>query len=537
LAGNMEKVVIDGESLERAHVVSVARGYKEGKTKKYPKVVINKEKEKKIKKIRSYVDEEWLSGNPPTIYGFNTGVGVLKDSQIDTAKNDKFQQLMIESHSAGIGDPAPEEVIRATMLMRANALTRCVSGIRIEVIKRLLSMLNKEVHPVIPEQGSVGASGDLAPMAHLVAALVGHDEAEVFYRGERMPAAEGLKAAGIEPKFTMKAKDVLAMINGCTFTLGYAVLALEDSWKLMKSANLAAALSIESMRGEMAAFDDRIQVARNQDGQREVAAEIRDLLVDSEWATEEARKIKLPYENRKGDFKPRVQDAYALRCIPQVHGASQDVLKFTEQILENEMNAATDNPLIFAKEGGGYEALSGGNFHGQYLSYAMDYLSIAVHEVGDISERRSSRMMDPNLSYGLPPNLVGGTVGLNTGFTLAQCAASSLVSENKRMCFPSSADSIPTKSNQEDHVSMAPIAARKAREIVDNTRKIIAIEFLCAAQGISLITDELDDLELATATGEAYEKIREKIPATGEDRFVSKQMKIVYDMVTEDELK
>ncbi len=526
------RVVLDGENLKRKDVVKAARG----DSGKYPEVALSLKVIEKLKRVRKYVDEKWLSGKAPTIYGFNTGVGVLKDEQIDEQENDEFQRLLIESHAAGIGDDAPVEVVRATMILRANALARGVSGIRVEVVERLLEMLNQGVHPVIPEQGSVGASGDLAPMAHLVAALTGHDDAEAVYRGEKMKAVEALEKAGMETSFQMKAKDVLAMINGCTFTLGYAVLALEDSRNLIENVNLASAMSIESMRGEMAAFDERIQVARNQKGQIKAAEDIRNILNDSEWATEKGRKIKLKNEKREGEFKPRVQDAYTLRCIPQVHGPGYDVLDFVEEIVEREMNAAIDNPLIFEDEDNGYEALSGGNFHGQYLAYAMDFLAVAVHEIGDISERRTSRMMDPKLSYGLPANLVGDRVGLNTGFILVQAAASGLVSENKVKCFPASADSIPTKNNQEDHVSMATYAARKAREVVDNTRKIIGIEFLCAAQAISLIEDEMGELKMAVKTEKAYEKIRRQIPVTGEDRFVHKQMEKVYEMVANNEL-
>ncbi len=546
MSSKFENIIIDGSSLTLEEAAAVARGTESdgnqdtGGTgsrpeRSYPLVSLSGKAANRLKKVRDYVDNKWLSGNPPTIYGFNTGVGVLKDEQIETTENDRFQQLMIESHSAGIGEPAPEEVVRATMLFRANALARGVSGVRLEVVERLLEMLNKGLHPVIPSQGSVGASGDLAPMAHLVAALTGHQEAEINYRGQVMSAAEALEKADMEPAFKMKAKDVLAMVNGCTFTLGYAALALVDARDLLAGANLATALSMEAMRGERAAFDDRIQTARNQEGQREVAAEIRRLLKGSEWTTEEGRRIKLPYEKREGEFKPRVQDAYALRCVPQVHGATKDVFKFVREIVEREMNAATDNPLIFTKEDGGYEALSGGNFHGQYLAYAMDYLAVAVHELGDISERRSSRMMDPGLSYGLPPNLVGGQVGLNTGFTLAQCAASALVSENKGLCFPASADSIPTKSNQEDHVSMAPIAARKTRTIIKNTEKIIGIELLCAAQGISLTQDKMGELQLAEATAETMKKIRARVSETGNDRFIHKQMEVVCGMVRDKE--
>lgn len=532
---NSVALILTGRDLTLADVVRVARGV--GQTEKtYPEVRLAPEAREHLIEVRRYIEQNWLKPDAPTIYGFNSGVGKLKDTHIAPEENDLFQKMIIESHCSGIGDAASEEVVRATMLMRANALAKGVSGVRVQVVERLLEMLNRGVHPVMPLLGSVGASGDLAPMAHLVSVLVGHPEAEAFFQGERLPAQEALQRAGLEPTFEMKAKDTLGMINGCTFTLGMAVLATHDARRVVKLADVACALSMETMRGEMGAFDSRIQEARNHPGQIQAAENIRTLLRGSQWTTDDARKIKLKDEIREEEWQPRVQDAYSLRCVPQVHGAVLDVLDFVEQVLVREANAATDNPLMFMEENGEYTGISGGNFHGEYLAFAMDFLTVAIHEIGNISERRSARLLDPTMSYGLPRNLVGSTVGLNTGFTLAQCAAAAIVSENKTLCFPASADSIPTKSNQEDHVSMSTWAARKAEMVLRNLFKILGIEVLCAAQGIACVEGQLPGLKLSPVTQRVYDRIRQDIPATGDDRYMNKQMRLAIELAETDAL-
>jgi histidine ammonia-lyase len=524
-----ETVTINGYDLTLEQVIAVARG--NGKDV-YPQVLLADAARQTMADVRNYIDKEWLKEDSPPVYGFNTGVGKLKDTHITPADNLHFQELMINSHCGATGNPAPIDAVRATMVIRANALAKGVSGIRPVVVERLLNMLNQGVHPVIPELGSVGASGDLAHLAHLVSVLVGHPEAEAFLGEERLPAGEALKRVGLEPVFRMEAKDVLAMINGCTFTQGMAAIVMTDALDVMQQANLACALSMEAFRGELAAFDERIQAARNQPGQAVVASEIRRYLEGSGLTTDEARQIKLRDEYREGPWQPRVQDAYSLRCVPQVHGAVYDVLRFCRDTMEREMNAATDNPLIFqGKEG--YEALSGGNFHGEYMAFATDFLAIAVHELGNISERRSARLLDPTMSFGLPRNLVGDRVGLNTGFPVVQCAAAALVSENKTLCFPASADSIPTKSNQEDHVSMATWSARKARQVVENTRRILAIEYLCTCQGISLLELQVGSGRMAPATERAYKAFRQHVAATVEDRYMHRQIQEAEKLVTE----
>jgi histidine ammonia-lyase len=317
--------------------------------------------------------------------------------------------------------------------------------------------------------------------------------------------------------------------------------------ELVRYAELACALSMEAMRAVRDALDDRIHAARNHPGQRASAEMLRSLLEGSQWVEEEARRIRFPYERpTEHGQRCRVQDAYSLRCAPQVHGAARDVLDFVRVVLERELNAATDNPLVVparrlpgaqsTEARAAYEVLSGGNFHGEIIAFAMDFLAVAVHELGSISERRSARFLDPTMSHGLPPNLVGTEPGLNTGFAVVQCVASSLVAENRTLCTPASIDSIPTKGNQEDHVSMATWAARKARRVVENCRAILAVEILCACQGISLAQAYLGGLSLGRGTGAAYRALRRRVPATTDDRYMNEQLSEVIRMMQEGSL-
>lgn len=535
----MDTVILDGDSLTLEQVIAVSRGQvDEAGTRRHAPVALAEAARERIVKVRRFIDDNWLSDDAPVVYGFNTGVGPLKDKRISAEDNDRFQHNLMLSHAADIGDPAPEEVVRATMVTRVNALAKGVSGVRLEVVERLMEMLNKGVHPMIPDQGSVGASGDLGPMSHLMVSLMGHHEAESFYNGELMSAPEALKRAGISPvEFGLKGKDGLAVINGCSFALGYAALALFDAWRGLKQANLACAMSMEALRGEMAAFDPRLQEARTQIGQIEAAAEIRRFLAGSRWTTDAGRQVKLPNDKSTAPWSPRVQDAYALRCAPQVNGAAWDALDFAQKIIEREMNGAIDNPLIFpTADGKGYEAVSGGNFHGQQLAFAADMLAMGIHEAGSISERRSSRQLDPNLNFGLPPNLIGSTVGLNTGFPVTQNGAAAIVMENRTLCFPTSTDSIPNKSNQEDHVSQATWASRKARMVADNVFKIIGIEFLCACQAVSLAKPHMGDLAMAATTARVFDRFRQTVPMVTEDRYMYRLIRDAIDLVRSDEL-
>ncbi|HZU63274.1 MAG TPA: histidine ammonia-lyase [Novosphingobium sp.] len=525
----MKELVLDGQTLTPDDVVRAARGDGTGA---WPKVSLGEDARRITEEVRAYVEKNWLTDEAPPIYGINTGLGRLRDVRISAADFESYQRHIIESHSAGIGEPITEEQARATMVLRVNALAKGCSGLRVACLDRLLAMLNAGIHPVIPSQGSVGASGDLAPLAHLVTVMVGHPKAEAFYKGQRMAAADAFAAAGLPTDFDLKPKDVLALINGSTVALGISILALADAKLLAKNADIALALSVEAMRGELNAFDERIHQVRNCPMQVLVSGNVLKVVSESQWTTEEARQVKLPDEVRPNDiYVPRVQDPYSLRCAPQVHGAARDALLYAETLLGREANAATDNPLIFPDGKGDYVVLSGGNFHGEPIGYAADLIALAVAEIGAISERRSYRLTDPTMSYGLPLNLVGGMLGLNTGFSLVHCSAAALASENKVLCFPSVADSLPTKANQEDHVSMCTFSARKAVMVVKNTSAILAVEFLCAAQGIDLASKTLGERKIGTGSAAAKGRLRNDIDATGEDHYQSSDMYVAQELV------
>lgn len=524
-------VEVDGSSMTIDKIVAVARRSSSGT---YATVALSGEARRVTNEARAFVDEHFLAADAPAIYGINTGLGRLMDVRVPAEDQARFQRLVINSHSAGVGEPLPLDETRALLLLRANAIAKGMSGVRVECIDRLIDMLNADVLPVIPSQGSVGASGDLAPLAHLVSVMVGHEKAEAFYRGERMPAVQALAAAGLDTEFELAPKDVLALINGSTISLATACLALHDAWSLTRQADVALALSLEAVRGELDAFDERIHLARNAPGQVTVARNVRALTEGSERTVEEARKIQLPDEQRVGGaYKTRVQDAYSLRCAPQVHGTTRESLLFAETLLVREANAATDNPLVLADGAGGYDVLSGGNFHGEPIGVAADLIAIAVAEVGAISERRSFRLTDPNLSYGLPLNLVGGQLGLNTGFSIVHCSAAAIASENKVLCFPSVVDSVPTKANQEDHVSMCTFSSRKARNVIKNTQVILGVEFILAAQGIDLSAPHLGGRRPGLGSSAAYEAVRSVVPMTREDIYQSEQMYNAQAMVAD----
>ena len=526
----MSKVILDGNSLTIEDVVNVARHY--------TPVEIAAESRAEIIKVRDYIDEKWMQEESAPVYGFNTGLGKLKNTTIEMAENELFQFNIVMSHCGGVGEPASEEVVRATMLVRVNAFCQGVSGIRIEVIDRLLEMLNKKVHPVIPLQGSVGASGDLAPLAHMVAALIGYPEAEAFYEGRRMPAVKALEKAGITPlEFKLKAKDCLALINGTTVFAGMAALNCYDAQKLILECEISAALSLEAIRGERAAFEPGIHRVRKHKGQVDCAENIRKIIDGSERTSEEARKVNLKGDLLNQGHRPRVQDAYSFRCAPQVQGAVRDNLVYVNQIITEEINAATDNPLVFWDESEKLSFYSGGNFHGQSVAFVMDILCMSVAELGSISERRTFNMLDPTLSYGLPANLAGHPSGLNYGYAIIACTASALVSENKTLCAPASVDSIPTKSNQEDHVSMAPWAARKAKMVIDNVIKILGIEYLVAAEAISLTRHQLGDFKLGSGTAAAYNRIRQDVEATSCDTYMPAQSTPMIKLVEGGQIK
>ncbi len=512
----MNKIILDGHSLTIEDVVNVSR-------KNYL-VELSDASRNEIVKIRSIIEEKWITDDAPPIYGFNTGVGKLKDYNISAEDNVNFQRNIVLSHCGGVGEPASEEIVRATMLVRINAFCQGVSGLRIETVDRLLSLLNNQIHPVIPVQGSVGACGDLAPLAHMTSVMIGFEDAEAYYKGERLPARVALKRAGLKTDFVLQAKDCLALINGTTMFAGLAALNVADAEEQIKIAEISGALSLEAMRGELAAFDKRMHIVRKQKGQITTASNILRLVEGSTRTTEEARKVHLKDDVLHPNYQPRVQDLYSLRCLSQVQGACRDNFEYVKQLINNEINAATDNPLVFWNDDTkDLDFISGGNFHGEPIAFAMDILAISLAEIGNISERRTFSLCDNTLSYGLPPMLVGEPVGLNCGYPVISCAAAALASENKGLCFPASVDTIPTKSNQEDHVSMAPWACRKLSQIIGNLNRILGIEFLLASRGIYITENYLGDFNLGKGTVEAYKLLIEKIPFTNNDSYMPNQ--------------
>lgn len=476
-ANHAEPVVLDGGGLTLEQVAEVARNFRRAE--------LAPEAREAMAKSRALV-EKWVAERK-AVYGINTGFGSLQNVAIPVEKVEQLQENIILSHAAGVGDVVPEEVVRAMMLLRVNALAKGYSGIRVEVVERLLEMLNKRVCPVVLDKGSVGSSGDLAPLAHMTLPLIGRGEA--FYEGERLTGAEALKRAGIEP-VVLGAKEGLALTNGTQFMTAVGALALLDAEALAKTADVAGAMSLEAMKGRSAAFAEEAQQLRPFKGQIDCARNIRALIAGSQLIDVEDGDTKTEVEvEGKTEYKTKQQDAYSLRCMPQVHGASRQAIAFVRGMLETEINAATDNPLVLAG-GEGPDAqearsISAGNFHGQPVALSMDFLALAVAEVGNISERRVARLMNAAESYGLFPYLIEDA-GLNSGMMIAQYAAAALVSENKVLIHPASGDSIPTSSNQEDHNSMGNIAARQAREVLGNVQRVLAIELLCAAQAIGI---------------------------------------------------
>ncbi|MCA1035611.1 histidine ammonia-lyase [Bacillus infantis] len=442
--------------------------------------------------VRKIVEEERV------IYGINTGFGKFSDVLINQKDVKALQLNLIRSHACGVGEPFPESVSRAMLLLRANALLKGFSGVRPELVERLLAFLNEEIHPVIPQQGSLGASGDLAPLSHLALALIG--EGEVFYKGKRMPSSEAIESAGLPP-FHLEAKEGLALINGTQAMTSMGAVAYLEAEQLAFQSEMIAAITMEGLNGITDAFDERIHQARGYQQQIDTAARMRDYLAGSRLTTVQ------------GEL--RVQDAYSLRCIPQVHGASWQALDYVKEKLEIEMNAATDNPLIFDE---GEKVISGGNFHGQPIAFAMDFMKIAVAELANISERRIERLVNPQLSD--LPAFLSPEPGLQSGAMIMQYSAASLVSENKTLAHPASVDSIPSSANQEDHVSMGTIGSRHAWQIIQNATRVLAIELICAMQAAEFRGVE----KMASKTRKIYEKAREIVPSITKDRVFSKDI-------------
>ena len=524
-------VTIDGVKLTIEGVVRVARL---GANGRYEKATLSAKARERISTTRAFIDQNWMHDDAPLMYSFNTGVGLFKDQRVLMSDMAAYQTKSIYAHATGIGEPLDEDVVRATMLLRANAFASNYSGPRVEVVDRLLDFLNKGLVPVIPAKGSVGASGDLAPLAHMSGALCGFPEAEIIYRGKRIPARDAIKKAGLEVDFVLHAKDASALINGSTVSLAIAVLALYDARRIRKAADIGMSLSLEAMRGELAAFDARVHKARPHEGQRKIAGNIRKITQGSKRCSAEARETLYPDEARAAGKSPppRVQDVYSLRCTPQVHGPVLEALEYATKIIATEINSATDNPLIFENDDGSSVIISGGHFHGQYVAQAMDLVAMVMTDLGSICERRLARLIDPTMSYGLPRNLLAGKRGLNTGFATVQCSMSALVMENRTLSMPGSVDSIPGKSNAEDHVSNSTWCARKARTIVGNVEFIVATEILMAGQALTLISDLAKDHPIGKGSEAALASFRSVVdPALEGDRWYATEMNLAHQHV------
>ncbi|HAZ21279.1 MAG TPA: histidine ammonia-lyase [Firmicutes bacterium] len=479
----MMNITINGTGLTLADVIAVAYHQK--------RVTIADEAWAKVERARAFVEQ--IIAENRVVYGITTGFGKFSEVSISADATEELQRNLIRSHACGVGQPFPAEVVRTIMLLRANALVQGHSGVRRATLELLLDMLNNDIHPVIPEQGSVGASGDLCPLAHLVLVMIGEGQAETG--GQVMDGGAALARHGLKP-ISLGAKEGLALINGTQMMNAVGALALHKAQLLAKTADIAAALSWEGLRGTDAAYDAKVHALRPHAGQSKVASNMRRLVAGS--------AIRQSHLNC-----PKVQDAYSLRCVPQVHGAGRDALSYVAHVINTEMNSVTDNPLLFPEQG---EVISGGNFHGQPLALALDFLGIALSEWANISERRTERLVNPALS-GLPAFLTAGG-GLNSGMMIAQYTAAALVSENKVLAHPACVDSIPTSANQEDHVSMGSIAARKAAQIAEHLASVLAIEVMAACQGIEFCRPH----QPGAGTGAAYQAVRAEVAPLMEDR-------------------
>lgn len=481
----MQVLMIDGNSLSLKQLEQVARNEAQ--------IALSPESQEKVIKCRAYVDKVIENGD--VVYGLTTGFGKFSTVTVPREHIAELQVNLIRSHSVNVGEPYDREQTRAIMLLRINVLAKGHSGIRPETLQTLVDMLNRGVHPVIPMRGSVGASGDLSPLSHLALVLIGEGEAE--YQGERMSGALAMQKAGITP-VTLQAKEGLALNNGTQVMAALGALSLLEVERLLQLADAVAAMSIDSLKGTPRAFDELVHNLRPHPGQIASAANIRKLLAGS------------PLRESHRDCG-NVQDAYSLRCTPQVHGSVRDAVSYVRSVLEIELNSATDNPLIFADEG---KVISGGNFHGEPLAIALDTLAIAISELASISERRVEQMLNPALNRGLNAFLANRP-GIDSGYMIAQLTAASLVSENKVLAHPASVDSIPTSANQEDHVSMGSVSAIKLLQVLTNVRTVLAIELMIAASA-------LDQREIASSSvlEEIKAALREAVEPLGKDRIL-----------------
>jgi histidine ammonia-lyase len=502
-------IVLDGSSLTLDNVVAVARSF--------APVAVSAEAARRVARARAGVEAAIAGG--AVIYGVNTGFGKLATVRVPPDRLLALQRNLILSHAAGVGDPLPEDVVRATMLLRANVLLRETSAVRPLIAERLAALLNAGIHPVVPEQGSVGACGDLAPLSHVALALLGEGDVDVRAPAgrsaapTRMPAREALAQAGIPP-LELQAKEGISFVNGTQAQTAVLALLVQDARRLWRAAHGAAAMALEALRGTPDAFDERIHAARPHRGQVASAALLRELLADSE--IRESHRIN----------DPRVQDAYSLRCTPQVLGPVFDAIEFAAGVAEVELNASTDNPLVF-----GTDILSGGNFHGQPVALALDVLTIALTTLAGIAERRIERMLNPDLSQGLPAFLAPDP-GVQSGFMMVQVTAAALVAESRTLCTAASVQSIPTDANQEDVVPMGMAAAFKARRVLANARRVVAAELLCAAQGLDL----LRPLRPGRGVGPLHARVRRVVAPLVDDRPITPDLEALATLLATEAL-
>ncbi len=512
----MNEIILSGEDLSFEQVVAVAYG-KPGS----PAITLSQGAVRNVNRCAAAVDDLLERGE--IAYGITTGFGAFKDKIISLDEVGQLQRNIVVSHAVGVGEPFDIPTVRAIMLIRANTLARGYSGIRLETLNLILECLNRGVHPVIPEKGSLGASGDLAPLAHFGCVLIGEGAAE--FNGEILGGAEALSKAGLSP-VTLKAKEGLAITNGTTVMTAVGLLETARSIKLAELADISGCLSLEALNGTASAFDDRIHQLRPHPRQIECARNLRTVLEGSEFL--------------RGPDPTNVQDAYTLRCIPQVHGACRDAVAYAEWLLKLELNAVTDNPLIFVTDGPdeaadpAIEVISGGNFHGEPLALAFDYLTIALAELANISERRIMRLTDEASNAHVLPAFLTEDGGLNSGFMIVQYTAASLCTENKVLAHPASVDTIPSSANVEDHVSMGLTAALKLRQVARNLETVLALELFCAAQGVDFRRKKIGaDKQLGRGTAPVYQAIRTHIPFIQQDEYLKPHLDSAIRVVRE----
>jgi histidine ammonia-lyase len=508
----MMPLMITGENLEVDDVVDVASGRR---VELDPSVI------PKVKRSRAAVED--LVARGEVAYGITTGFGRFKDKIINPTQSKELQRNLVRSHAVGVGPDLSVDVVRAMLLVRANTLSLGYSGVRPEIIRLLIEFLNNGIHPRIPSQGSLGASGDLAPLAHLTLVLIG--EGQAYFQGELISGDSALLAANLKPA-ELEAKEGLALLNGTTQMVGTGAILVRRAINLAITADIAACLSLEALRGTDKAYDARVHAVRPHPRQIDCASFLRNLLKESKFI----RRLDPTH----------VQDPYTLRCVPQVHGAVRDAIAYAQWVINIELNAVNDNPIIFVNEESGLvDVISAGNFHGEPVAIAMDYLKLALTELGNMSERRVSRLVDADSNGGVLPMFLTEHGGLESGLMMAQYTAASLASENKVLVHPASADSIPSSANVEDHVSMGATAARQAEQILTHVETIVAIELLAAAQGVDfrIKRDSLQYSDLGTGTSVAYRLLRDNVPFIEHDIPLAPHIEVMRQLVKKAKIK